>query len=399
MMRGWRAVVAVLFVVVAFAVVRGASAEDCSRSCAADQRDERGCCPPPKVTPKPASKAPAPKAPAATPAPPPPAPSCSAGQEITVDTAGHCCWPGQVWVQGACIGVPTRCPYGYTPTADSCGLNACAEGMTRAQDGLHCCWPGQGWSVSRSVCVGTPSCPSWHTVSGESCTPMAVAKSGAAPAALSSPTLGKLVGIPPGSFLRDGAPGQRTVISQGYYLMESEVTQGMWRAVMGSQPSYFKDCGPTCPVEQVSWEDAVAFAERVSSKEGVRYRLPTEAEWEHAARGGQLGEYAGAADLGAVGWYEANSGGKPHPVCQKQRNGYGLCDMSGNVREWVSDWYGDYPAGSVTDPAGPSSGSDRVFRGSGWDSTPAVARVAIRGTADPSIRVGIFGFRLARSGP
>jgi formylglycine-generating enzyme required for sulfatase activity len=228
---------------------------------------------------------------------------------------------------------------------------------------------------------------------------MAVAKSGAAPAALSSPTLGKLVGIPPGSFLRDGAPGQRTVISRGYYLMESEVTQGMWRAVMGSQPSYFKDCGPTCPVEQVSWEDAVAFAERVSSKEGVRYRLPTEAEWEHAARGWQLGEYAGAADLGAVGWYKENSGGKTHPVCQKQRNGYGLCDMSGNVREWVSDWSDAYPAGSVTDPAGPSGGSNRVNRGGSWSNVPASARVATRLSTAPGDSGNLLGFRLARSGP
>jgi formylglycine-generating enzyme required for sulfatase activity len=282
-------------------------------------------------------------------------------------------------------------------TVEGCVAAACSSGQERAKDGIHCCWPGQAWVSSRSACVGTPSCPSGYTVSGESCKPPF------------DELLGPWKEIPAGSFTmgspeseggRSGDEEQHPVrISRSFALMESEVTQGMWVAVMGSNPSFFKDCGPTCPVEQVSWEDAVAFAQAASSLGGRTYRLPTEAEWEYAARGGQSSVYAGSGSLGAVGWYNGNSGGEPHPVCQKQRNGYGLCDMSGNVREWVSDWYGGYPAGSVTDPAGPSGGSRRVFRGGSWVYDPANARVANRDGSAPGDRYGFLGFRLARSNP
>ncbi len=188
-------------------------------------------------------------------------------------------------------------------------------------------------------------------------------------------------------------------LTKGFWLMEHEVTQGEWQAVMGSNPSFLSSCGPACPVEKVSWDDAVEFAKRVSARDGVAYRLPTESEWEYAARGGQEAVYAGSNEATSVGWISDNSGGETHPVCQKGRNGFVLCDMTGNVWEWTSDWYGDYPTGSVSDPAGASSGSSRVFRGGGWGNSAQLARVAARRRLDPVNRLVNLGFRLARTGP
>ena len=224
-----------------------------------------------------------------------------------------------------------------------------------------------------------------------------------------SPSLGMMQWVPAGRFTM-GSPESEAgrhsdevqhevTLTQGFWMMEHEVTQGEWQAVMGSNPSDFSSCGPTCPVETVSWSEAVEFAQRVSARDGVTYRLPTEAECEYAARGGQSQLYAGSDDVGAVGWYDDNSGRKTHPVCEKQRNAYGLCDMSGNVYEWVSDRYGDYPGGSVTDPQGASSGSLRVERGGGWNDSARLARVALRYGFDPADRDVRLGFRLARTSP
>jgi formylglycine-generating enzyme required for sulfatase activity len=245
-----------------------------------------------------------------------------------------------------------------------------------------------------------------------------------APADWSSPTLGVFKGIPGGTFTmgspaaesgRDSDEAAHSVtLTRGFWLMEHEVTQGEWETVMGSNPvatgrAYYLEkeqgscqgagVGATLPVACVSWSQAVEFALRASARDGVTYRLPTESEWERAARGGGASVYAGSESLDAVGWYEGNSGGKLRPVCGKARNGYGLCDMSGNVREWVQDWYGDYPPGSVTDPAGPSGGSYRVFRGGSWYVSAARARVALRRGVDPASRDNDLGFRLARSNP
>jgi sulfatase modifying factor 1 len=151
-------------------------------------------------------------------------------------------------------------------------------------------------------------------------------------------------------------------------------------------------------VEQVSWDDAVAFAAAASRRDGVTYRLPTEAEWEYAARGGGASAYAGSDNLDAVAWYNGNSGNTTHAVCGKQRNGFGLCDMSGNVWEWTADWYGNY-GGATVDPTGAASGSYRVDRGGSWYYDPVSARVANRGMLDPGRRSYYLGLRLRRSVP
>jgi formylglycine-generating enzyme required for sulfatase activity len=228
-----------------------------------------------------------------------------------------------------------------------------------------------------------------------------------------SPSLGTMVHVPPGTFSMGCKPGRDNVaggcqsdetphtvtLTQAYYLMEHEVTQGEWQAVMGSNPSEFTRCGSRCPVERVSWDDVQAFIAKVSARDGVTYRLPTEAEWEWAARGGQEFAYAGSNEVGAVGWSSENSGRQPHPVCGKSRNGYGLCDMTGNVWEWVGDWEADYGSASATDPRGPSAGSYRVNRGGGWSNGARSARVANRDGLDPAIRFNNLGFRLLRSVP
>ena len=202
-----------------------------------------------------------------------------------------------------------------------------------------------------------------------------------------------------GGCYSDESPPHTVTLTKPYYMMEHEVTQAEWSAVMGANPSYFPSCGPTCPVEQVSWNDAQAFIAKVSARDGVTYRLPTEAEWEYAARGGAGFAYAGSSDLGSVGWFSDNAGSKTHPVCGKARNGFGLCDMSGNVWEWTADWEGAYASSAQTDPRGPASGSYRVRRGGCWFYDAQGARVADRNGGNPDNWSDNLGFRLVRSVP
>ena len=157
------------------------------------------------------------------------------------------------------------------------------------------------------------------------------------------------MGSPSGESNRDSDEKQhRVTLTREYYMQTTEVTQGQWRKVMGSNPSKFTNCGDNCPVEKVSWEDCQQFIQKLNGMEGTRkYRLPTEAEWEYAARAGTTGAYAG--DLDAMAWYDDNSGGKTHAVGGKSPNAWGLYDMHGNVYEWCQDWKGNYPSGSVTD--------------------------------------------------
>ena len=204
---------------------------------------------------------------------------------------------------------------------------------------------------------------------------------------------------------------QHTVtITRAFCMKATEVTQGEWQAEMGDNPSSFQGCGPNCPVEQVNWDDAVLYANALSRREGLAecyvgstfagltctgYRLPTEAEWEYAARAGTTGGSYG--ELDAVGWYNVNSGGSTHAVGGKTANSFGLYDMLGNVWEWTGDWYGTYP-GTLTDPTGPTTGSYRVVRGGSWITTAPGARAAYRYygfTAD--IRYNALGFRLVKT--
>ena len=192
-------------------------------------------------------------------------------------------------------------------------------------------------------------------------------------------------------------PVTRVRISRAFELGKYEVTQSEWQAVMGTNPSSFSGCG-RCPVDKVSWNDAQEFIRRLNARAGVtRYRLPTEAAWEYAARAGASGDrYAG--NLDAIAWYDENSGDRTHPVGQKRPNAFGLHDMLGNVYEWVQDWFGGYPGGSVTDPQGPGLSSQRVSRGGSWRYVAGSGRVSDRFfVPPPDYRSNFLGFRLLRT--
>ena len=164
---------------------------------------------------------------------------------------------------------------------------------------------------------------------------------------------------------------------------------------MGSNPSFFK--GDQRPVEQVSWNDCQTFISCLNAKTGKNFRMPTEAEWEYAARGGHSGgpKYAGSDNINNVAWYDDNSGDETHNVATKSPNGLGIYDMSGNVWEWCQDWYGEYSRSSVTNPIGPSSGAYRVYRGGGWRSYARNCRVSHRYVYTPSNSLNNLGLRLA----
>jgi formylglycine-generating enzyme required for sulfatase activity len=192
----------------------------------------------------------------------------------------------------------------------------------------------------------------------------------------------------------DEYPSHSVTLSD-YYIGKYEVTQKQWQDIMGSNPSYFK--GDNLPVENVSWNDVQTFINKLNAKTGKKCRLPTEAEWEFAARGGNKSRgyvYSGSNDLNEVGWYNGN---QTHPVGIKSPNELGIYDMSGNVWEWCGDWYGDYSTGSVTNPVGPSHGSYRVNRGGSWNANSQICRVAFRDRYTPSHSRNNLGFRVAFS--
>ncbi len=214
--------------------------------------------------------------------------------------------------------------------------------------------------------------------------------------------------IPAGEFLMgcsDGdsecddseKPQHKVKISKPFYLGKYEVTQGQWEKVMGANPSYFKNCGVDCPVENVSWNDVKQFIQKLNAdgRKG-KYRLPTEAEWEYAARGSDTltNRKSRYGNPDEIAWYDKNSGGTTHPVGKKKPNAFGLYDMLGNVWEWTEDWYGNYQNGSETDPKGPESGLLRVLRGGSWGFIVESARALNRGSNIPNNRDIFFGFRL-----
>ncbi len=192
----------------------------------------------------------------------------------------------------------------------------------------------------------------------------------------------------------DEIPVHNVTVST-FYIGKYPVRQDQWEAVMGTNPSQFK--GAKKPVENVSWFDCQKFLKQLTSLTGKRFRMPTEAEWEFAARGGNKSQhykYSGGENLDEVGWYNENSGGQSHLPAEKKPNELGLYDMSGNVWEWVLDWKAEYPAADQINPTGPKEGEERVCRGGGWNRENDRARVSYRGDDLPDLRYCTLGFRV-----
>ncbi len=186
-----------------------------------------------------------------------------------------------------------------------------------------------------------------------------------------------------------------SVTLNDFCIAETEVMQALWASVMGTNPSEFN--GYDRPVENVSWDDCQNFIEKLNQKTNLKFRLPTEAEWEYAARGGassQRHTYSGNNELDSVGWYNDNSENKTHSVKSKGANELGIYDMSGNVGEWCSDWYGEYDIENLTNPTGPLIGVLHVFRGGSFDSASDECRVSHRAYANPTNKSDSRGLRL-----
>ena len=201
----------------------------------------------------------------------------------------------------------------------------------------------------------------------------------------------------------DEKPAHQVTLTNDYYIGKYEVTQALWKAVMGYNPSAFK--GDNLPVEQVSWDDCQEFISKLNSITGKTFRLPTEAEWEYAARGGNKSrgyQYSGSNNISDVAWYKDNwykdnSDNKTHAVGSKQANELGIYDMSGNVWEWCQYWFGSYSSSSQVNPIGANSGSDRVFRGGGWYNNARFCRSSCRRNDEPGFRSRGLGLRLVLS--
>jgi formylglycine-generating enzyme required for sulfatase activity len=247
----------------------------------------------------------------------------------------------------------------------------------------------------------------------------------------------EVVRIEPGTFQMGSPPEEvgrqacetrhQVTLSRPFLLARTELTQRQWTALVGLNPSRWKDC-PDCPVETVTWYDALRYCNLLSEVQGLEpvyqlgelrrdargfertevvwnpvasgWRLPTEAEWEYAARAGEPWLYSGSNDVAAVAWHDGNAGGHTHPVATLQANAWGLFDMSANVFEWCWDAYGDFSAQAVVDPLGPPGlDGNRVSRGGSWYDIPRRVRVADRFGDEPDYANDTMGFRLARSAP
>ena len=196
-------------------------------------------------------------------------------------------------------------------------------------------------------------------------------------------------------------PQMTVTFTKGFWLGATEVTQQQYEAVTGSNPSRFKEAGPHAPVENVSWDDAMKFCEKLTEieraagrlPEGYAYTLPTEAQWEYACRAEATGSYSG--DPAQTAWTANNSQETTHPVATKRPNAWGFFDLNGNVLEWCRDWYGDYPGGEQTDPTGPRSGYYRMARGGSWRTNTTLCRITARSGGSQGRRDYTLGFRLA----
>ncbi len=216
----------------------------------------------------------------------------------------------------------------------------------------------------------------------------------------------EMIKIPAGSFEMgsdksdDEGPIHTVTIAKPLLIGKTEVTQGQWKSIMGVNPSRYSDCGDTCPVENVSWNDANEFIQKLNAKTGKQYRLPSEAEWEYACRAGMQNEYCGGDNANSVAWYYATSGESTHPVATKQPNAWGLYDMSGNVWEWVEDIYHPDYIGAPTDgSAWQGDGVKRVLRGGSWFLYAFGVRPTYRNFNLPTFRYYDIGFRVAATLP
>ena len=193
-------------------------------------------------------------------------------------------------------------------------------------------------------------------------------------------------------------PTHQVTLTNDYYIGKYEVTQALWKAVMGNNPSNFK--GDNLPVEKVSWDDCQEFINKLNRITGKTFRLPTEAEWEYAARGGKKSrgyQYSGSNNISDVAWYSDNSGNMTNDVGSKQANELGIYDMTGNVLEWCQDRYGRYDSFSQVNPTGANSGSDRVYRGGSWSYTARYCRSSYRYFITPDDHCNFLGLRLVLS--
>jgi formylglycine-generating enzyme required for sulfatase activity len=263
--------------------------------------------------------------------------------------------------------------------------------------------------------LGAVTAPSTASDQPERVAPSPEASGGAETVLLPGDVPLDMVWIPAGTFLMGypdteqdpgpvQAPQHQVTLSRGFWMGKYEFTQAQWLAVMGSNPSNFTG-DLSRPVEQVSWNDIQGLLTTLNAQTGKTFRLPTEAEWEYACRAGTTtrfywGDDAGYTEIGNYAWSGTNSDWKTHPVGQKMPNAWGLYDMSGNVCEWCQDWCGGYPSGPVTDPAGPSSSTSRVYRGGQWNNYPKDCddcRSAYRCGSTPDARWRSSGFRVVRT--
>ena len=340
---------------------------------------------------------------------------CAPYLEVNDDTAGMCCYEGQRWDGYACKGAPASCQAPMVPTEAGCALPPCRDGKVRPGDGLQCCLPGQSVSAG-GQCTGTPKCPTGSELKGDACVADVVKVTGARKPAARDDVLGPLQWIPAGTVRMGPLPSARPMaahqevrIRKGFWMAQIETTQAAWVLVVQDNPSWHSECGPTCPVDSVSWYDAVAYANALSKKQGLRpaykqqgdqvvwdrsangWRLPTEAEWEYAARGGMDGHRI------APGWFAESSKGTTHAACGLQSNAFGLCDINGNVAEWVWDWAGEYGGTVGADHAGPQYGTQRILRGGSFETPAEQCTASSRMARAPGADAAGIGFRLVRN--
>jgi iron(II)-dependent oxidoreductase len=339
--------------------------------------------------------------------------TCPDGKDRTVDTEGHCCWPGQRWSaeQEKCAGPPDRCLEGYEVGDNTCRKTACPTGKERTADAAgQCCWPGQAWLRSEQRCVGKPDhCPDKMTAQGEGC----VTRGRAGIAWISLPGGSFWMGSSQGD--GDEQPPHRVTLS-AFDIARSETTVAQYAACVTaracSAPAK-SEVVEACnwgvsgrsdhPINCVDWGQARAFCAWAGG------RLPTEAEWEYAARsGGREIEYPWGDEEPSCARAVMTDGEygcgmrRTWAVCSMFRGNTAqdVCDMAGNALERVADWYDDeyYRKSAAVDPAGPSDGSERVLRGGGWSGTDASClRSRYRDKVAPDVRFEFLGFRCARS--